>query len=85
MGIYAALADMTKEAVLQEHGGSQFSSFKPALADLANEKLSPITGEMARLMEDTTYIGSVLQKGSQRASAIAQPVVARVKEIVGFI
>ena len=85
VGIYAALADVTKEAVLQEHGGSQFSSFKPALADLANERLSPITGEMARLMEDTTYIDSVLQKGSQRASAIAQPVVARVKEIVGFI
>jgi len=85
VGIYAALADMTKEAVLQEHGGSQFSSFKPALAELANEKLSPITGEMARLMDDTSYIDSVLQKGGERADAIAQPILLRVKEIVGFI
>tara|TARA_E500000305_G_scaffold62816_1_gene50107 strand:- start:121 stop:1179 length:1059 start_codon:yes stop_codon:yes gene_type:complete len=85
VGIYAALADMTKEAVLQEHGGSQFSSFKPALAELANEKLSPITGEMARLMKDTAYIDSVLKSGGERADAIAQPVLNRVKEIVGFI
>ena len=85
VGIYAALADVTKEAVLQEHGGAQFSSFKPALADLAIEKLSPITGEMARLMDDPAYIDSVLKSGGERADAIAQPILARVKEIVGFV
>jgi len=85
VGIYAALADLTKEEVLKEHGGSQFSAFKPALAELANDKLTPITSEMARLMDDPAYIDSVLQKGGQRASAIAQPVLAHVKEIVGFV
>lgn len=85
VGIYAALADMTKEDVLKEYGGAAFSVFKPALADLANDKLTPITSEMARLMDDPAYIDNVLQKGGQRASAIAMPVLARVKEIVGFI
>ncbi|MEQ9518201.1 MAG: tryptophan--tRNA ligase [Parvibaculum sp.] len=85
VGIFASLAGVTKAQVLAEHGGSDFSKFKPALADLAIEKLSPITGEMARLMDDPAYIDAVLQQGSQRASAIATPVVAKVKEIVGFI
>jgi len=85
VGIFAALAGITKEDVLKDHGGSAFSAFKPALAELANEKLTPITSEMARLMDDPAYIDSVLQKGGQRASAIAQPVLAEVKRIVGFI
>src|SRR5688500_1194890 len=49
VGIYAALAGATREAVLQEHGGAQFSTFKPALAELAVAKLAPIAGEMQRL------------------------------------
>ena len=85
VGFFAALAGITKEDVLKDHGGSAFSAFKPALAELANDKLTPITSEMARLMDDPAYIDNVLQKGSQRASAIAHPVVAEVKKIVGFI
>src|SRR5438876_3028868 len=52
VGIYAALSNKSKAEVLREHGGAQFSSFKPALADLAVEKLAPIAGEMRRLMAD---------------------------------
>ena len=33
VGIYAALADITKAAVLTQFGGAQFSAFKPALSD----------------------------------------------------
>ncbi len=85
VGIYAALAGMTKAEVLAQYGGRQFSVFKPALADLAVEKLSPITDEMKRLMADPAYIDGVLEKGAVRARAIADPVIARVREIVGFI
>lgn len=85
VGIYASLAGQTKEDVLAIYGGAEFSKFKPALADLAIEKLTPVTSEMARLMDDPAYIDSVLQNGADRAAAIARPVLAKVKEIVGFI
>ncbi|MBX3445655.1 MAG: tryptophan--tRNA ligase [Parvibaculaceae bacterium] len=85
VGIYAALAGKSKAEVLAEFAGAQFSVFKPALADLAVEKLSPITNEMKRLMDDRAYIDGVLEKGAARARAIADPVVARVRELVGFI
>src|SRR5690554_540503 len=61
VGIYAALAGKTKAEVLTAFPGAQFSAFKPALADLAVEKLSPITGEMQRLMADPGYIDAVLE------------------------
>ena len=85
VGIYAALAGRTKADVLGEFGGGQFSGFKTALADLAVAKLSPIAGEMKRLMADPAYVDSVLIDGSDRARAIASQTMDAVKDIVGFI
>jgi tryptophanyl-tRNA synthetase len=85
VGIYAALSGKTAAEVLKEYGGSQFSTFKPALIDLAVAKLSPIAGEKRRLEEDPSYIDGVLADGAARARAIAQPIYREVKEIVGFV
>jgi tryptophanyl-tRNA synthetase len=85
VGIYAALADKTKAAVLQEFGGAQFSTFKPALADLLIDKLAPITAEMRRIKDDFGYIDSVLADGSARAQALASETMKAVKDIVGFV
>jgi tryptophanyl-tRNA synthetase len=85
VGIYAALADVTKEDVLRDHGRSQFSQFKPALADLAVSKLAPIAAEMRRLLADPAHIDAILADGAERAEIIARPVLANVKEIVGFV
>ena len=85
VGIYAALADTTKAAVLGQFGGAQFSAFKPALSDLLVAKLSPITAEMRRLKDDTAYIDSVLANGSTRAQALAAETMKAVKDIVGFV
>ncbi len=52
VGIYAALADTTRVDVLSQFGGAQFSTFKTALVDLSVAKLSPIAGEMQRLLRD---------------------------------
>ena len=82
--IYAALAGTTPEAVLAEHGGAPFSTFKPALAELAVATLSPIGGEMARLMDDPAEIDRTLARGAERARGIAGPILARTYEIVGL-
>jgi tryptophanyl-tRNA synthetase len=49
VAIYAALQDISLDAALSEVGGLQFGAFKPKLAELAVEKLGPISLEMARL------------------------------------
>ena len=85
VGIYAGLADTSKEQVLREFGGSPFSKFKDALAELAASKLTPIGDEMRRLMADPVEIDRILADGARRAHAIADPILAKTKDIVGFI
>jgi tryptophanyl-tRNA synthetase len=85
VGIYAALAGMSKEDVLRQFGGSQFSVFKPALSELAVEKLAPIASEMRRLTADPGHIDRVLADGAVRARAIAQKTMQGVRDVVGLI
>ena len=85
VGIFAALSETTREAVLAEYGGAQFSAFKGALVDLAVEKLAPINAEMKRLTADPGHIDAVLADGAARAEAIAAPTLDAVKDIVGFV
>ncbi|TMJ02258.1 MAG: tryptophan--tRNA ligase [Alphaproteobacteria bacterium] len=85
VGIYAALADKPKAAVLQEFGGGQFSTFKTALADLSVARLSPIAAEMKRLTQDTAYIDSVLAGGAARAEVLAAETMNAVKDILGLV
>ncbi|NKC28168.1 tryptophan--tRNA ligase [Ochrobactrum ciceri] len=85
VGIYAALSARSKEDVLNEFGGRQFSEFKASLADLAVAKLSPITHEMRRLVADPAYIDSVLRDGGERAGVIAEQTMRHVRDIVGWL
>ena len=75
VGIYAALAGESRSATLKEFGGAQFSTFKKALTEVAVEVLGPIGAETRRLMDDTSYIDSVLSDGATRAHAIADPIL----------
>lgn len=84
IGIYAALANTDKETIVNQFAGQGFGVFKPALADIAVEKLAPITQKMRELMKDTTMIDKVLSNGQMRANEIAQPILKKTKEIVGF-
>jgi tryptophanyl-tRNA synthetase len=83
--IYAALGNVSRESVLTEFGGGQFSRFKLALADLAVARLAPIAAEMRRLLDDLSHVDAVLADGAQRARAIARPNMDAVKDIVGFV
>ena len=85
VGIYAALEDTTAVEVLERFDGEGFGAFKPALADLAVEKLSPIQDEMRRLMDAPDHIDQVLRTGAEKAAALAAPVMAEVQELVGFL
>ncbi|OIP82775.1 MAG: tryptophan--tRNA ligase [Rhodobacterales bacterium CG2_30_65_12] len=83
--IYAALADITSDSVLNEFGGEGWGKFKPALADLAVDKLAPISAEMKRLLDAPDEIDALLAKGAEKAEAIAEPILERTFEIMGFV
>jgi tryptophanyl-tRNA synthetase len=85
VGIYAALSDSSVAAVLAEFGGRGFADFKPALADLAVAQLSPMGQKMRELLENPADIDAILADGAERAAAIARPLMAEVRDIVGFL
>jgi len=85
LGIYAALSDTTLDETIAKFAGEGFGTFKQHLADLAVAKLDPIQGEMRRLLDDAGHIDAVLKDGAERARAIAEPIIAEIKETVGFL
>jgi len=85
VNIYAALADMSVDQIMADAGGKPFSEFKPMLADLAVEKIAPISTEMSRLMQDVTEIDRILADGAERARAIAAPILRQTYEIMGMV
>jgi len=91
VGIYAALAGISKEETLKlliatsSEGPSIFTGFKRALTEVATARLDPIRSEIVRLTGDPAEIDRVLADGSERARAIAAPIMNEVKDIVGFI
>lgn len=85
VGIYAALTGMTPEAVLREHGGKGFGDYKKTLADLLVAHLAPIADETRRRLADPGGIDAVLRDGARRAAAIADPIVEKAYDLVGFL
>src|SRR6266699_387690 len=85
VGIYAALAEISREAALARFGGQNFSTFKEALSALSVEVLGRIGGEMRRLVADPGHIDGVLRRGAERAAAISLPVLREVQDITGLL
>jgi len=85
INIFAALADEPRERIIARFAGQPFSAFKNELAELAVARLTPLAAEMRRLLADPAEIDRVLAQGSERAAALAAPVLADVKRLVGFL
>jgi tryptophanyl-tRNA synthetase len=85
IGIYAALAGISREVALARFAGHNFSDFKEASSEIAVEVLGRIGGEMRRLMAAPGYIDRVLRDGAERARAIAEPVLREAQAISGLL
>jgi tryptophanyl-tRNA synthetase len=83
--IFAALSGRTQADIMPEVEGMQWGTFKPLLADLAVDKLSPISTEMTRLLSDPAEIDRILGKGADRADSIAAPILEKTYELVGMV
>ena len=84
VGIYSALSGDSVETVLAEYGGKGFGTFKPALAELACEKLGPVTAKMRDLLADPGEIDARLARGAASAHELSAPIIAEVRDIIGF-
>jgi tryptophanyl-tRNA synthetase len=84
VSIYGALAGQSKAEVLARFGGKGFGEFKPALAELAVEVMSPVADRFRRYMAEPLELDHILAEGAEKAAAVAEPVVDETKRLVGF-
>tara|TARA_Y100000590_G_scaffold457323_1_gene609712 strand:+ start:2106 stop:3110 length:1005 start_codon:yes stop_codon:yes gene_type:complete len=83
--IYAAITNTEEEKIIQEFGNKEFSYFKQKLSDSLIAVLQPISTEMNKLLDDKEYLDEIIKSGSQRASAIAKPVINEVYDCIGLL
>ena len=84
LGIYSSLANQSMSKTLDEFGGKNFSDFKTQLAEIVSNKMSPISDEIKKLVNDKQYLDNILQEGANKAEEIAGKKIEEIKKIIGF-
>lgn len=83
--IFAALADITPDAVLAEYGGQGFGQFKPALAEKMVSVLSPIRDRFVALKGDREQLDAILARGASQARELATPTLDSAYKALGLV
>ncbi|WP_299618183.1 tryptophan--tRNA ligase [Pelagibius sp.] len=83
--IFAALTNRDLAAVVGDFEGKGFADFKKEMTEVAVGTMGQIGAEMKRMVDDPAFVDSVLRDGAERARALADPILAEVYDIVGFL
>ncbi|MBL6798473.1 MAG: tryptophan--tRNA ligase, partial [Synechococcus sp. BS307-5m-G39] len=84
-GLYALLSGKGREAAAAECAEMGWGQFKPLLAEATVAALDPIQKRYHELMEDRDQLLAVLETGQERAGAVADASVQRVRKALGFL
>ena len=85
VGIYAAMAGTSAEAVLKDFCGQGFGAFKPALGELLAEKLAPLNARFVELRQDQAAMDAILKAGAEKARALAIPTLEKAYAALGLV
>ncbi|NEO54040.1 MAG: tryptophan--tRNA ligase [Okeania sp. SIO3B5] len=82
--LYRLFSGKTKEEVAVECQDMGWGKFKPLLTEATIEALKPIQTKYQEVMDDKGYLESVLAEGRQKAGAVANQTLAKVKAALGY-
>lgn len=82
--LYTVLSGKTKEEAAAECQDMGWGQFKPLLTETAIQTLKPIQDKYKEIMDDRSYLESVLHQGKEQAGAIANQTLTRVKKAFGY-
>jgi len=82
--LYMLLSGKTKQEVAAECQDMGWGQFKPLLAETAVNALQPIQEKYQAVMDDKAYLEKVLRDGKEKAEAIANETLTKVKSALGF-
>ncbi len=84
IGIYSSLANISLEKCVNEFSGKNFSEFKEKLSQVIVDKISPISAEIKKLLNEKSYLDKILTEGREKANNLASKKIKKIHEIVGF-
>jgi len=84
LGIYSSLSDLPLEKSINEFSGKNFSEFKDVLAQVLVDKITPISAEIKKLLNEKNYLDKILLEGCKKADDVASQKLKKIHEIVGF-
>ncbi len=84
LALYMLLSGKTKEVVTAECQDMGWGDFKSLLTETTIAALKPIQDQYKQIMDDRTYLESVLHQGKEKASAIANQTLTKVKKAFGY-
>ena len=82
--LYGLFSAKTKAEVIAECQDMGWGKFKPLLIEATIEALTPIQTKYKAVMDDQSYLKSVLAEGKQKAAAIANQTLEKVKKALGY-
>jgi tryptophanyl-tRNA synthetase len=82
--ILAVARGSDQEQVEREFEGAGYGDFKKAVAESVVELLTPVRERYAELRPDEAALEAALAAGAEKASAIAAPTLADVRERMGY-
>lgn len=83
--LYSLLAGKTKPEVTLECQDMGWGQFKPLLSDTTVEALKPIQVKYQEIMDNRDYLDKVLREGQEKAEAVANQTLGRVKKALGYL
>jgi tryptophanyl-tRNA synthetase len=85
LSLYALTSGKSRASVAEECAAMGWGAFKPLLTEAVVEALSPIQDQYRTWRGDSERLGAVLEEGRQRASAVAEATLDRVRDAMGFL
>ena len=83
LNIYSALTGEEIDSIVKDFDGKGYGDFKKALVEVTNDALKPIQQRFTEIRESDELL-DILDDGAERAGAIAEGVMARVKDTFGL-
>ncbi len=83
--IYSLVTGKTVEEIEREFDGKGYGDFKIAVGQAVSDHLKPVRDEFKRLSADKAYLESCYKTGAERASALANRTLDKVKHKVGWV
>jgi tryptophanyl-tRNA synthetase len=83
--IYSELTQKSLDKTVSEMAGKEYSFLKEKLTEALINELTPVGKEVHKLLKDKSYLKSILKKGSEKASIIAEENLKNIREKVGLI